>query len=99
MEYTGEEVYPDRIAVKVGKNPETIWAPDTTGDWDSDGYSVRFINNVEKGKATVIVTGSGSNIGSKTATYSIVSRNLKTIPEGFWNDISELTGLKNLLGL
>ncbi len=74
FDYTGEEVKPIYIEVKVGQ--DTL-----TKDVD---YTVEYINNVNKGKATVIIKAINGNskgcIGGKTQTFSIVSRNIKNNP-------------------
>ena len=76
MEYTGEEVTPYvKVEVKEGK----VWkvVPEDT-------YRVTYVNNVNKGKATVIVTGKGdSYVGSKTGTFSIVAWNIKNVKNLF----------------
>ncbi|MCR5503274.1 MAG: InlB B-repeat-containing protein, partial [Lachnospiraceae bacterium] len=65
--YTGRQVEPHiKVQVKTGKK----WK-----DLDATQYDVTFINNVKKGKATVLVNAKGGRtVGSKTASYSIASR-------------------------
>lgn len=68
--YTGGSVEPKvKVEYKNGKNWETL-KPD-------EDYTLEFVNNVNKGKATVIVTALDSSprkaVGSKTATFSIVA--------------------------
>ena len=49
-----------------------------------DTYRVTYVNNVNKGKATVIVTGKGdSYVGSKTGIFSIVAWNIKNVKNLF----------------
>ena len=64
QEYTGGTVRPDiRVLVKEGKK----WV-----ELDKKNYQVIYINNVNKGKATILVQGKGSSVvGSKTATFTI----------------------------
>ncbi len=62
--YTGKECKPDiTVLVKNGKK----WVP-----LDPSSYTVTYLNNVEKGKATVLVTGKGgAAVGSRTAGFTI----------------------------
>ena len=92
VEYTGEAVYPERIEIKISSTDTKILEPDKNGSWDSDkNFSVEFLNNIEKGKATVIIRAKdGSDyVGSKNAVFSVAPRNLGNL-EDFW---------KNILGL
>ncbi|MDE7251815.1 MAG: DUF285 domain-containing protein, partial [Acetatifactor sp.] len=92
VEYTGEAVYPERIEIIISSTDTKILKPDENGNWDSDAnFSVEFLNNVEKGKATVIIRAKdGSDyVGSKNAVFSVAPRNLGNL-EDFW---------KNILGL
>ncbi|MDE6016812.1 MAG: hypothetical protein K2H41_14180, partial [Acetatifactor sp.] len=103
VEYTGEAVYPYSIEIKVGKATPILLKYDAdTASWvTSDGsatqdFDILVVNNIEKGKATIIVTGDGANVGSKTATFSVVSQNLKNVPAEFWSDFKDLKGLLGL---
>ncbi|MCH5256197.1 MAG: Ig-like domain-containing protein [Lachnospiraceae bacterium] len=78
VEYTGEPIIRDNIKVvvtyKIGKQTVTLN--------EGEDYTVTFVNNVNKGKATVVITGMPNQnkyIGSKTATFSIVANNLKKL--------------------
>ena len=64
QEYTGYEIEPEiRVMVKVNKK----WV-----DVDPADYTVSYINNVNKGTATILLTGDGEKVvGSKTARFSI----------------------------
>lgn len=68
QEYTGGTVRPDiRVLVKEGKN----WV-----ELDKKNYQVIYINNVNKGKATILVQSKGSSVvGSKATTFSIGTKN------------------------
>ena len=70
-EYTGNPITDREIKVMV--NGKSV-------DKDED-IVVTYVNNINKGKATVIVTGTGEAgckyIGSKTATFSIVAYSLR----------------------
>ena len=70
LEYTGEEVEPLEVKLEI----RGVEVPESE-------YEVVFVNNVNKGKATAIITAYDTSAygGSKTATYSIVSRNLKAL--------------------
>jgi hypothetical protein len=72
-DYTGEEVEPD---VKVVCN--TI-----CGNYElyPEDYEVVYVNNVKKGKATVVIQakeGSEKYVGGKTGTFSIVAQKVNT---------------------
>ena len=60
--YTGKAVCP-RPAVKVGGRTLRL----------GTDYTLSYRNNVRAGTATVVVTGRGSYVGSKTATFRIVA--------------------------
>ena len=68
-EYTGYAIEPEiRVMVKVDK----VWT-----DVDSSLYEVSYINNVNKGKAVILVNGDGTKtIGSKKAGFSITNMNM-----------------------
>jgi hypothetical protein len=66
-EYTGKAVEPT-VTIGKGKNAKEVPA---------GSYEVIYVNNVNKGKATVVVVpaaGSTECVGSKTATFSIVAQ-------------------------
>ena len=74
-EYTGNPIDGGDIKVEVSC---TINRQNKVLEEDKD-YTVEFINNVNKGKATVVIKGAeGQNayVGSKTATFSIVAKKL-----------------------
>ncbi|MBR1670741.1 MAG: hypothetical protein IJ695_08585 [Butyrivibrio sp.] len=66
QEYTGYAITPAiRVQIKVGK----VWQ-----DVDENYYSVNYINNRNKGTATIIVNGNGDNAtGSRKATFRITT--------------------------
>ncbi|MCH5250582.1 MAG: chitobiase/beta-hexosaminidase C-terminal domain-containing protein [Lachnospiraceae bacterium] len=87
--YTGEEVKPAKIEITFKDKAKTK-VELTLGDdgrYSNDDYEVQFVNNVNKGKATVIITAKDSNsnesVGGKTATFSIVAKNLKNLTDLF----------------
>ena len=55
------------------------WATDVTFDFDEDSYK----NNVNKGKATVVVKGTGNYSGTKTITFTIGSKGILW----WWRDL------------
>ncbi len=69
QEYTGEYVTPEiDVLVKQGKTWVAL---------DPANYTVAYINNINKGKATILVTGKGTAAaGSKTAKYTIKAKNM-----------------------
>ena len=69
QEYTGEYVTPEiDVLVKQGKT----WVKT-----DPANYTVTYINNINKGKATILVTGKGTAAaGSKTAKFTIKAKNM-----------------------
>ena len=69
QEYTGEYVMPEiDVLVKQGKTWVAL---------DPANYTVAYINNINKGKATILVTGKGTAAaGSKTAKFTIKAKNM-----------------------
>ena len=66
QEYTGYAIEPEiRVLVKQGRT----WA-----EVDASKYEISYINNVMKGKATILITGNGTDaVGSKTAKFIITT--------------------------
>lgn len=75
--YTEVKVTPQiRVLIKNGKNWEEV---------DSTSYSVNYVNNVNKGSATIIVNGKGDKaVGSISARFKIGTRNLGIFSFLFW---------------
>ncbi len=73
-EYTGEGVQPEiEVMYKSGREWKKVDANDI-GTY----VRVTYINNVNKGKATVMINGSGGRyVGSKTAVFSITPKSMK----------------------
>ncbi len=67
--YNGAAIRPEvDVYVKVGKQYEKV---------NPSYYTVSYVNNTKKGKASIIVTGNGGSAkGSKTVTFNIVARSL-----------------------
>ncbi|MDE6700541.1 MAG: hypothetical protein K2K10_05960, partial [Acetatifactor sp.] len=92
VEYTGEEVYPDSIEIKIDKDTTVTL---TSENWDADAnISVEFVNNIVKGKASVIVSAKdgGSYVGSKTANFNVVAQSLMNRTD-IWTNIAKIFGL------
>ena len=72
-EYTGEKVKPDiEIRYKAGGGWQTVPAADIGSD-----LTVIYINNVNKGNATVMVNGNGGKyVGSRTAKFKIQPKDM-----------------------
>ncbi len=66
--YTGEAQEP---TVTVYYNDETLTQGDTDSEDDYD-YSVAYTNNVERGVATVTITGHGNFTGTREAGFNII---------------------------
>ncbi len=66
QEYTGYAIEPEiRVMVKSGG----AWI-----DVDPSKYEVSYINNIRKGRATILVTGNETEAaGSKTANFNIIN--------------------------
>ena len=64
QDYTGYEIEPGiRVLIKQGN----LWK-----EVNTSYYSVSYINNLNKGKATILITGNGTDAaGSKTASFTI----------------------------
>lgn len=82
--YTGEQVTlsagteTSNLVVKAGKNKVLLAMRDKpqAGTEGEDGYYVTYTGNVNAGKASVTITGTGSYIGTKTVTFKINKRTL-----------------------
>ena len=82
VNYTGKPITEKDITVvvtyKIGR--ETVPLNST------DHYNVKFLNNVNKGKATVVITGKNGQmkyVGSKTASFNIGTSSIKDIINWF----------------
>ncbi|MBR1770702.1 MAG: hypothetical protein IJ747_01590, partial [Lachnospiraceae bacterium] len=82
QEYTGEEIKPV-IKVMIG-----------AADVPADAYDVTYVNNVNKGKATIVITAKEGNAagyaGSKAQNFTISAGDLRQSAE-------LLEDMKNLL--
>jgi hypothetical protein len=70
MSFTGKECTPNKVVVTIGsgKNLKTL---------DSGVYTVDYVNNINTGKATVVIKAvNGNSIGSKTTTFTITKKKI-----------------------
>ncbi len=74
MNYTGRPVRPAKIVVTVG-------GTDFASDAANAPYTVEIVNNINKGKASVIINAKADSgyTGAKTAAFSIVSHSIKNL--------------------
>ncbi|MBQ9438577.1 MAG: InlB B-repeat-containing protein [Lachnospiraceae bacterium] len=72
--YTGREIEPEiRVLAPAKDGKKTVWK-----EVSADLYNVTYINNVNKGTATILITGNGTDAaGSKTAKFTISAASLK----------------------
>jgi uncharacterized repeat protein (TIGR02543 family) len=69
-EYTGNAIDEKTVLVKVMVDGRDV----------SANCNVSYINNVNTGKATVVVNGNGTDcVGSKTGTFKISAKNIKNV--------------------
>ncbi|MBQ7973157.1 MAG: hypothetical protein IJ291_06860 [Lachnospiraceae bacterium] len=80
VEYTGNELEPNvKVEVKVKVNGKNQWVV-----VDAANYEIAYANNVNKGTAKAVITATGEGyVGSKTANFKIVNKNLKNIVDLF----------------
>lgn len=69
QEYTGEYVTPEiDVLIKQGSTWVKV---------DPSNYTVTYINNLNKGKATILISGKGTGAaGSKSANFAIKAKNM-----------------------
>ncbi|MDE7268139.1 MAG: hypothetical protein K2N89_11805, partial [Lachnospiraceae bacterium] len=96
MEYTGVAIEPGvMIEIKNGRETTTLYPKDVEElrKGQNPKLTVSYVNNVNKGKATIVINGDGVNyVGGKTVTFSITTKNLKDtdILVNLFNDISRI---------
>lgn len=82
LEYTGRPLEPTAVVTVKVKGVGTVTL-------DESQYTIVWLNNTNKGKATAVITGNGTAVngyafvGSKNASISIVARNLKNVQNLF----------------
>ncbi|MCM1268075.1 MAG: glycosyl hydrolase 53 family protein [Bacteroidales bacterium] len=65
------------LTVKAGTGAKAVTlTAQTSKDSAQDGYYVSCANNINAGRATVTITGTGKYVGTKTATFTINKRTL-----------------------
>jgi hypothetical protein len=74
MSFTGKECTPEvKVTVTKGSGKNKI---ETTLTKDVD-YTVDYVNNINTGKATVVIKAvNGNSIGSKTTTFTITKKKI-----------------------
>ncbi len=94
FEYNGGAVKPVGINVNIGKDAANLYSKGT----DSK-VTVTYVNNVNKGKATVIIKpAEGSDlIGSKVVTFSIVSKNASGLSKSVLETLSDTFNISNTI--
>ena len=76
--WSGEPLTPvPTVTLKVGTANETL-------EKDRD-YNIVYLNNVNKGTATVLLQGVNGYSGVKTATFKINAAPLEPLYAGAWN--------------
>ncbi|WP_022777185.1 leucine-rich repeat protein [Butyrivibrio sp. AE3009] len=72
QQYTGQEIQPRiRVLVKSGNSWIKV---------SPEYYTVTYVNNINPGKATILITGDCKNaVGGKTAEFKIVNKKLDLI--------------------
>ena len=88
--YTVEEINPENsgIGVKIEYKDAAKKFVELTDD-EYDALDIYYVNNVNKGKASIVINAKEANeevnghifVGSKTASFSIVARNLADVKE------------------
>ncbi len=76
VEYTGEKLEPAvKVEYKIKGKYETV---------GEENYSVEYVNNVNKGRASIILTAEGEQyVGGKTVTFNIVAKNVRKVTDLF----------------
>ncbi|MDE6662293.1 MAG: chitobiase/beta-hexosaminidase C-terminal domain-containing protein [Lachnospiraceae bacterium] len=96
MEYTGKAVIPAKIVVSLGGKDYVVNTADTASV-ENAPYTYKVVNNVNKGKATVVIAAKSDSasglIGGKSQNFTIVSRNIKN--NRFENMTSKISGFFN----
>ena len=94
MEYTGVAVKPG-VMIEFKDAAKTKLSPKEVDTLIEQGkLTVQYVNNVNKGKATIVINGDGVNyVGGKTVTFSITTKNLKNeanLLANLFGDISRI---------
>ncbi len=83
VEYTGEKLEPAvKVEYKIKGKYETV---------GEENYSVEYVNNVNKGRASIILTAEGEQyVGGKTVTFNIVAKNVRKVTDLFTDLFADL---------
>ena len=77
LEYTGKEIEPG-VMIEIKQGNVTLSPKNVKQLMDEEKLTITYTNNIHKGKATMIINGDGETyVGSKTATFSITTKNIK----------------------
>lgn len=77
LEYTGKEIEPG-VMIEIKQGNVTLSPKNVKQLMDEEKLTITYTNNIHKGKATMIINGDGEiYVGSKTATFSITTKNIK----------------------
>lgn len=77
LEYTGKEIEPG-VMIEIKQGNVTLSPKNVKQLIDEEKLTITYTNNIHKGKATMIINGDGETyVGSKTATFSITTKNIK----------------------
>lgn len=77
FEYTGKEIEPS-VMIEIKQGNVTLSPKNVKQLMDEEKLTITYTNNIHKGKATMIINGDGEiYVGSKTATFSITTKNIK----------------------
>ncbi|MDE6663790.1 MAG: glycosyl hydrolase 53 family protein [Lachnospiraceae bacterium] len=66
-----------KVVAGSGKDAVILTERDSANATE-DGYYVKYENNINAGRATITITGTGEYVGKKTATFAIGKRTLTT---------------------
>ncbi len=77
FEYTGKEIEPS-VMIEIKQGNVTLSPKNVKQLMDEEKLTITYTNNIHKGKAAMIINGDGETyVGSKTATFSITTKNIK----------------------
>lgn len=99
LEYTGKEVEPGAmIEIKQG-NIKLL--PKDIKQLEKEGkLTIRYTNNIHKGKAAMVINGDGDTyVGSKAVAFSITTKNIKNtkILDDLFVDVASMCNVRYLL--
>jgi len=78
MEYTGVEIKPGVMIELKDANKTTLSPKQVKELIDAKKITVQYTNNINKGKAAIVINGNGTDyVGGKAVTFSITTKSLK----------------------